>query len=321
MHYNISELRANLGEKVEELGISPAFKENPAYDTALDSINALLGEIYSELPDQIKETQVSLKNGVISFACDLPFGKKYAMSILCDDSTTFRCIRTQEKAPYIGTGGVMYRCKDVIEKVVTVDEKSGHMTLTTNGAWLYADDSMKGECRNSTSSEKCDYTSDGIMERRETKIFGTGKLSEDYNRAGIGSMLYIPRSAFGMSLWSDKYEDRTLLTREKLDTARLVVEDKKKNIKYNATVQLSSQYGLKNMRLDITDLPEDITIMPLLPAEIDELIQSEKDPRVAAGLRKYAVGRDQYFYNSRDDRYFVCEGTKSEVEKTSGAHK
>lgn len=75
------------------------------------------------------------------------------------------------------------------------------------------------------------------------------------------------------------------------------------------------------MRFDSPAFPEDIIIMPLLPAEIDELIQSEKDPRVAAGLRKYAVGRDQYFYNSRDDRYFVCKGTKSEVEKTSGAHK
>lgn len=321
MYYNISELMANLGEKVEELGISPAFKENPAYDTALGSISALLHEIKSELPDQIKEAQFSLKNGVISFACDLAFGEKYAMSILCDDPTTFRCIRTKGKVPYIGTDGLMNRSKDVVEEVVTVDEKTGHMTLTTNRALLCADDSMKRECINLTNSEKCDYTSDGIMERREIKDFGTGKLSEDYSRAGIGSILYIPRNAFGMTLWSDKYEDRTLLTREKLDTARLVVEDKKKNIKYNATVRLSSQHGLKNMYLDVPDLPEDITIMPLLPAEIDELIQSEKDPRVAAGLRKYAVGRDQYFYNSRDDRYFVCEGTKSEVEKTSGAHK
>lgn len=319
MYYNLSELKANLGEKVEELGISPAFKENPAYDTALNSIGNLIGDM--NLPDQVKKMQVSLDSGVISFACDLPSGEKYAMSILCDDPTTFRCIRTQEKASYIGTGGVMYRCKDVIEEVVTIDEKSGYMTLTTNGALLYADDSMKGECRNTTWSEECDYTSDGIMERRELKDFGTGKLSEDYNRAEVGSMLYIPRNAFGMFGWSDKYEERKLLTREKLDTARLVYEDKKKNIKYNATVQLTSQYGLKNMRLDIPAFPEDIIIMPLLPAEIDELIQSEKDPRVAAGLKKYAVGRDQYFYNSRDDRYFVCEGTKSEVEKTSGAHK
>lgn len=319
MYYNLSELKANLGEKVEELGISPAFKENPAYDTALNSINNLIVDM--NLPYQVQEMHVSLNSGVISFACDLPSGEKYAMSIFCNDPTTFRCIRTQEKAPYIGIGGVMCRCKDVIEEVVTIDEKSGYMTLTTNGALLYADDSMKGECRNTTWSEKCDYTSDGIMERREKKAFGTGKLSEYYNRAGVDSMLYIPRSAFGMFGWSDKYESRKLLTREKLDTAGLVYEDKKKNIKYSATVQLSSQYGLKNMNLDDNEFKEDITIMPLLPAEIDELIQSEKDPRVAAGLRKYAVGRDQYFYNSRDDRYFVCEGTKSEVEKTSGAHK
>lgn len=319
MYYNISELMANLGEKVEELGISPAFKENPAYDTAMNSIGNLIGAM--NLPDQVQKMQVHLDSGVISFACDLPSGEKYAMSIFCDDPTTFRCIRTQEKASYIGTGGVMCRCKDVIEEVVTIDEKSGYMTLTTNGASLYADDSMKGECSNTTWSEKCDYTSDGIMEIREKKNFGTGKLSEYYNMAGVGSMLYIPRRAFEMFGWSDRYEKRETLVREKLDTARLVVEDKKKNIKYNATVRLSSQRGLKNMYLDIPDLPEDITIMPLLPAEIDELIQSEKDPRVAAGLRKYAVGRDQYFYNSRDDRYFVCKGTKSEVEKTSGVHK
>lgn len=53
MYYNISELRANLGEKVEELGISPAFKENPAYDTAMNSIGNLI--VAMNLPDQVQK--------------------------------------------------------------------------------------------------------------------------------------------------------------------------------------------------------------------------------------------------------------------------
>ena len=38
------------------------------------------------------------------------------------------------------------------------------------------------------------------------------------------------------------------------------------------------------------------------------MIQLEKNPKVAEGLRKFAVDRNSYFYDSAEDKNFECEG-------------
>ena len=54
--------------------------------------------------------------------------------------------------------------------------------------------------------------------------------------------------------------------------------------------------------------PQNIVIPPLSKEEIETMIQRENNPKVREGLRKYAVDRTTYSYNSNEDKYFISEG-------------
>lgn len=158
--------------------------------------------------------------------------------------------------------------------------------------------------------KKC-YTSNGVMRDREYKSFARGELSVDFDRAEIDSMLFIPRQAFDFGVWHDKYESRTLLVRDKLDTAKIISEDRTKGIKYSAITPLNQEHGLRDMAALLDGYgpyPQNVVIPPLSQEEIEVMIQRESNPKVAEGLREYAVGRNTYSYNSAEDKHFISEG-------------
>lgn len=307
MSYSVKELREKLGEKIFGLGIDPKFKENPAYASALAEIESLISQM--NMFEAAEVVTVREEEGKISFDWTSTVGEKYSISISSSSPETFRCIRTEEKKPFVGTNGQTIREKNVVEEVATID-KSGFITLTTNGSMVDNIDCSVGKCNNSTWSEKKYYTSDGVMSDREYKGFSRGELTEDFDRTKVDSMLYIPRQAFDYGFWHDKYETRTLLTREKLDTARIVSEDRTKGIRYNATTPLNQEHSLRDMVLlgGYDSYPQDVVISPLSQEQIEAMIQRETNPKVAKGLRAYAVGRENYYYNSADDKNFVSEG-------------
>lgn len=301
MNYNVKELREKLYEKISGLGIDSKFKENPAYASALERIEELIGQM--NMFEAAEVVNVKEEQGKISFDWTSPFGIKYSMNISCSSSETFRCIYTQEENR--GT----FKEKTAIEELATID-KSGFITLITNGAMANNIDCDINKCNNSTWAERSYYTANGIMRDREYKGFSTDELTESIDKASVSSMLNIPRSAFNFGFWHDKYEERTLLVREKLDTARIIAEDRTKGIKYSAVTWLNQEHGLRDMELaggnDI--YPQDVVIPPLSKEEIEAMIQRESNPKVAEGLRAYAVGRENYYYNSAEDLNFVSEG-------------
>lgn len=313
MYYSVKELRDKLSERVIGLGIDKSFLENPAFASAISQIDSLIGQM--NMFEAAEAITVKEENGNISFDWTSSVGDKYSMSISSSSPETFRCVRTEEKKPFVGTNGQSIRQKNVVEEVATID-KSGFITLTTNGSMVDNIDCGMGKCNNSTWSEKKYYTSNGIMRDREYKNFTRGELSEDFDRTRIDSMLYIPRQAFDFGFWHDKYESRTLLVRDKLDTARIVSEDKTKGIRYSAITPLNQEHGLRDMVLlgGYDPYPQDVVIPPLSQEEIEVMIQRESNPKVAEGLRAYAVGRTTYSYNSAEDKSFVCEG----ISQTQG---
>ncbi len=313
MYYSVKELRDKLSERVIGLGIDKSFLENPAFASAISQIDSLIGQM--NMFEAAEAVTVKEENGNISFDWTSSVGDKYSMSISSSSPETFRCVRTEEKKPFIGTNGQSIRQKNVVEEVATID-KSGFITLTTNGSMVDNIDCGMGKCNNSTWSEKKYYTPNGVMRDREYKNFTRGELSEDFDRTRIDSMLYIPRQAFDFGFWHDKYESRTLLVRDKLDTARIVSEDKTKGIRYSAITPLNQEHGLKDMVLlgGYDPYPQDVVIPPLSQEEIEVMIQRESNPKVAEGLRAYAVGRTTYSYNSAEDKNFVCEG----ISQTQG---
>ena len=253
---------------------------------------------------------VKEENGNISFDWTSPVGDKYSMSISSSSPETFRCVRTEEKKSFIDTNGQSIKRKNVVEEVATID-KSGSITLTTNSSIVDNIDCRIGKCNNYTWSEKKCYTSNGVMRDREYKSFAKGELSVDFDRAEIDSMLFIPRQAFDFGVWHDKYESRTLLVRDKLDTAKIISEDRTKGIKYSAITPLNQEHGLRDMAALLDGYgpyPQNVVIPPLSQEEIEIMIQRESNPKVAEGLREYAVGRNTYSYNSAEDKHFISEG-------------
>lgn len=307
MNYSVKELVEKISEHILELGIDKKFLENPAFSSAISQIVSLINEM--NMAEAEKLVNVREKSGNISFEWTSTAGNKYSMNITSPKPEMFRCIRTEERKPYIGTNGQNIREKRVIEEVANID-KYGFITLTTNSSMVDDIDCGIGKCNNFTWSEKKYYTPDGVMAEREEKTFTRGELSEDFDRTRIDSMLYIPRQAFDIGFWHDKYKSRTLLVRDKLDTARIIKEDKTKGIRYNSIIPLNQQYGLRDMILSggYNPYPQNVIIPPLSQKEIESMIQRESNPKVAEGLRKYAINRNTYSYDSTKDKYFTSEG-------------
>lgn len=304
MYYSVKELRDKLIERVIGLGVDKSFLENPAFASAISQIDNLIGQM--NMFEAAEAVTVKEENGNISFDWTSPVGDKYSMSISSSSPETFRCVRTEENKSFIDTNGQNIRQKNVIEEVATID-KFGSITLTTNGSIVDNIDCKIGKCNNYTWSEKKCYTSNGVMRDREYKSFARGELSVDFDRAEIDSMLFIPRQAFDFGVWHDKYESRTLLVRDKLDTAKIISEDRTKGIKYSAITPLNQEHGLRDMAL-LGGYDPYVVIPPLSQEEIEVMIQRESNPKVAEGLREYAVGRNTYSYNSAEDKHFISEG-------------
>lgn len=304
MYYSVKELRDKLIERVIGLGVDKSFLENPAFASAISQIDSLIGQM--NMFEAAETVTVKEENGNISFNWTSPVGDKYSMSISSSSPETFRCVRTEEKKSFIDTNGQSIKRKNVVEEVATID-KSGSITLTTNSSIVDNIDCRIGKCNNYTWSEKKCYTSNGVMRDREYKSFARGELSVDFDRAEIDSMLFIPRQAFDFGVWHDKYESRTLLVRDKLDTAKIISEDRTKGIKYSAITPLNQEHGLRDMAL-LGGYDPYVVIPPLSQEEIEVMIQRESNPKVAEGLREYAVGRNTYSYNSAEDKHFISEG-------------
>lgn len=308
MYYSVKELRDKLIERVIGLGVDKSFLENPAFASAISQIDSLIGQM--NMFEAAEAVTVKEENGNISFDWTSPVGDKYSMSISSSSPETFRCVRTEEKKSFIYTNGQSIKRKNVVEEVATID-KFGSITLTTNGSIVDNIYCKIGKCNNYTWSEKKCYTSNGVMRDREYKSFARGELSVDFDRAEIDSMLFIPRQAFDFGVWHDKYESRTLLVRDKLDTAKIISEDRTKGIKYSAITPLNQEHGLRDMAALLDGYgpyPQNVVIPPLSQEEIEVMIQRESNPKVAEGLREYAVGRNTYSYNSAEDKHFISEG-------------
>lgn len=316
LSYNVSELRSKLEEKLDGLGVSPKFKANPAYAELLSEIDGLISQM--NMFESANDVMVTEESHVVSFDWNARDGRKYSMKVSCINPEMVTCTRIEDESTHIGNDGKSFGVKNVVEDVATID-KFGFVTLRTNGAIVDNIGCGNNWCNNSTWSEKKYYTSDGVMRDREVKHFRRSDLMQSFDRANIHSILYVPRQAFDGGMFSDSYVSRTLLVRDKLDTARVVSEDKDKGFHYLATNLLNQEHGLKNMSLYGGGLPQDVVISPLSKEEVEEMIERESDPKVREGLRKYAAGREDYHYDSAEDKNFVYD--YDDAAKTRGFRK
>jgi len=289
--YNLRELRKNLSSRLQGLGVSPKFLENPAYWVSYDTIQELiLGLVVDDISIIVGE-----EKGKIEFY-DLPSsGNASSMTISFVDPNTFRVIRVAN----------LIHCSNVVEMVASISD-NGFMSLTMNTAILNDINCIGKKCNNTTSSRHSIYDDKGVMVAVEYKDYPTRELADSINDFSVDSVLYVPRNAYGIC--HNQYSTRTFLKREYLDTARIIHEDKDKHFYYNAVTKLNTEHGLRDMTMvgGYDPYPRKVEIFPLSSEQIEDLIQLEDNLKVQEGLRAYVRDREHYSYDSSTDPAFVC---------------
>ena len=307
MNYSVGELRKNLEEKVFALGIDPRFRENPAYSTVIADMLGVISQM--NLFEKEDSILVHDENGRISFTYNKSPKQKQTVIISKYGSDGVRCASFEKSIDDEGNHRT-----EAFESIAVIRD-SGYMDLQTNHGFVddYGCSKEKGECNSQSSGSRAVYSPEGIMESREDKYFPrTEKMLYIENSDGYPEEVAFrePRAGFDGKFYSEYFEKHTILRREKLDTAGIYSVDKKAGTVFSSVVPLSTEHSLRNMSLcsGYAFSFDNIYIPPLSQEKIDALIERENNPKVEAGLRKLAVGRDTYSYDSTTDSHFLREG-------------
>ena len=315
--YSLYELRNNLFDKVNKIGISQKLKENPSFQDVIYSIESKIDTM--NIGINAKDIEVTEDNKNISFEYNF-LGKKYNLVISNINENEIRCLKVlnQKQDRENINGYYQIDEKHINEMTAKVDD-NGNLIISENFSLLDNENCSDKEVNNFTTSERKTFNKNGIMIEREFKSFGENKLQENINDVKIDSALYIPRSAFELaSDFNNKYVEKILLRREMLDTARLIYKNNLNEIEYQTTVKLNEYNGLKNMSIQgYQDYPDDIVISPISKFEIDQKIIREENPKVQEGLREFSIGREEYNYNFKEDEHFIRNG----VEETRNRYR
>ena len=232
--------------------------------------------------------------------------EKCSFSIVCD-SNNIRCERIIN--PLSPGSGEVSRKKAVVEKLVSLDDK-GYIFIQTNGATAY--NTEKYSVSNNYSwSEKKEYNDFGIMMRNEYIGYENNLIDSSIDTISSASMLYSPR------VGDYKRRQECLMSREKMDVAWVNYKDFSKGIQYRSFVPLNQEHGLRNMKLpnDLVPSNKEIVINNLSSDEIEVIIKKENNPKVEEGLRRLAVGRENFYYNNMSDPNYVCDGIEKGITK------
>lgn len=294
---NVSELRKNLVDKVLGLGVGGEFLGHPAIGPALARIDSLIGQMNLSDPESV---YVSEDDGKISFGCTV-CGTKYNFELTASEDSV-SCIRVEEPQSFVGNTGDVVRQKNAVEVVSKLD---GEQLIITSNYGSMDNIGCDNKHYNLASSiEKCVYDKDGIMNEREGRYYQPRKGAGFFHRVGADELLSFARWVPHYSTWNDVFTTRTLLRRDTLDVANVVYQDRSTGQEHYGKVPLHQEHGLRDMYIangyGVYPMPE-VRIYPLMESEVEEMLAREKDERVANGLRKYAVGRTTYSYNSNGD--------------------
>ena len=307
--YSVKELRQSIKEKVMELGVDPTFSSNPSFDAVIDRFDSYIADMtLGSDADHIIVNQDVTK---LEFEWTNSEGKEYKYIIILQNPFNLICRSTEYGFSHHDEK--LKRdifCKIAMEQIIEYSDSLGVTTMQENGSVAYNNKTNVNECSNNTWTSISLYTKEGIMYEQEYKGFEGSTLTGNIEDISISSMLFIPREGSrANNFFSDKFDQRTLLRRIKMDIARVMHVEPKRKVKYSAEVLLDKEHGLRDMRLmnaNIDPYPRDIKIDPLSDAEIEEIL-SKEDPKVREGLQPFVVGRNTYSYDSFTDSHYLYE--------------
>ena len=292
---NVADLRENLVDKVLGLGVGGNFLEHPAFVPALSEVSSLIGQMNIFEPERVF---VNEDKGVLSFEYSTPEGDKYSFELRASENQ-ISCVRVEEPHSFVGNSGNVVRQKNAVEILSKLD--GSEVTITRNVGLMDNIGCDNKHYNLGSSIERRVYDKHGVMRERESKYYDSRKGEGYFHRVGADELLSYSRWVPQYAAWNDRYTSRTLLSRDTLDVARIVYQDRNSGHEYYGKVPLHQEHGLRDMYIangfNTYPVPP-VTIHPLMESEVEAMIARESDSRVAEGLRKYAEGRTSYSYSS-----------------------
>ncbi len=292
---NVKELMTNLDKIMDDMGVDPKFKENPAYEDVLSEIKTMIGQM--NILD-IENVSVYSEGGKISFKYNSVDGDRYSVNISAGNPESISFDREVEKKSFTTNDGQTVRVGEKVQTTAALNN-TGDLTLSTVGKSIDNYQCDQGQRNENIMMRKVNYDKNGVMDLSERK-YSSSRIPLAYDNAPISLNTQI----------ENVYDKRELVSREKIDTARVVVEDKKNGystIAFSAVVPLSTEHGLKNMvpQNGINEYTDSIEIPDMTEFEVQEMVNKETNPKVREGLAGYAQSRAGYHYNSAEDPNFV----------------
>lgn len=284
-YYSVKDLYAEMEDKLSDLGVTPNFKENPAYNRIVNDIKSLISEMNILNMENIlvdkSENEIVFKS--------VETNNQFEMHIGCINPETIRCMRVEEN--------FLYHEKYFVDEIIKLNPSYGierqNGFVSINNANCRSDESNV----NTRVSERIEYGPSGVMKQRESRTYAPYKLELGYHSIDAKADLANPMQDFN-GIGSANYIKRELLVRQKLDTVNFVLEDKINNVYQTGVLPLNRYNSLSDIPANMTAVRGNIEIPPLSQEEIEMMIQRETNPKIMEGLRACADGRDTYSYYS-----------------------
>lgn len=309
--YSVRELRDNLITVLMDLGLDKKLVANPSLASILVQFESVISSM----------NMGEKSSSVIAFQDDKTIKFKYSdtnstyemsISVLSDNS--FKYLVEETKQPFRAVDGKEIRQKVISEGIAEV-KIDGESTFEVHYGYLDDIDCKQNECNVSNSARKTVYDKSGIEIEKNFVSNNTYKQSFSMDNLPYTGSLGMAREALVPgSLSNSRYVYKEIVRRDKFDTARVSIDDRDRERKFNSVVELSGEHGYRNMYIAGNSFGPR-TIQNLTTYQIEEMLNKETNPRVKEGLKEYAAGRDVYFYSSADDPYFVSEGYEQSRSK------
>lgn len=293
----IEELKQKVNKGILDLGITPAFTENPSFHNIMDNmINPLVERIESKGDSNpkidINGDYIKIEDNYIDNVFGNNINKNVSFKIKKNSDSSFYCICEILKGI---PESLSRKVKEVFQVTIKIDYDGN---IYANEGYSIAKETGNPNSLEGTAiCQNTIYDGNGIMVKKEKKIYDGLKYNSDIQFIPTNEMLYIADRAFDMqSSFYLKYNRRESLVRDAFDVAELSVDDQETFKKYNGYVLLDDTESLSDMH-PVNKSIED-RIEPLTLDEIRTKINKETDSQVKAGLYAYASDRDKVFYQN-----------------------
>ena len=291
-HYSVTELREKLPVKLVNLGFDKKTLENPSFASVIRQIDSLISQM--NMLNDSDVVVVTDEDKKISFAYRDTTGTKYSLVIACSDPQKLNCIRIKESTDPYGRGEE----KEIIKREVNVD-KFGGIECNTYATHFDNYKERKEKTRGYTmrlSAKQVKYTEDGIMIYQDSKSFG--EIYDKYfdmdslNPKAMASQL--PSDAFNPNdSMFNRYNERTVYSRDNIDTAKAIYEDKSTRSYYYGPVPLIADRNGSYQNMNVEGFPKSIKIASLNEYDIKKIINNENNKKIKDGLAKIAKPRNE----------------------------